>query len=119
MNPTKNRGTLMISTCFGRYRMSLLNSIFCQICWIVEAVSSTTVIVQSNSTIKSSTETAQLSSTTNIPTTSTSSSMENIPVTSTSTSVASTDQSSSGTSTTELNKKPEIDRQESGQHQIR
>ena len=45
--------------------------------------------------------------------------MENIPVTSTSTSVASTDQSSSGTSTTELNKKPEIDRQESGQHQIR
>ena len=58
-------------------------------------------------------ETAQLSSTTNIPTTSTSASMENIPVTSTSTSVASTDQSSSGTSTTEPNKKPEVDSQES------
>ena len=45
--------------------------------------------------------------------------MENIPVTSTSTSVASTDQSSSGTSTTEPNMKPEVDSQESGQHQIR
>jgi hypothetical protein len=43
----------------------------------------------------------------------------NIPTTSTSASVASTDQSSSGTSTTEPNKKPEVDSQESGQHQIR